>query len=532
MVADLILHNGKIVTVDEKESIVEAVAIKFGRFLAVGTNMEIESYIGKDTDRIDLSGRTVIPGLIDSHTHMAAAGASRIMFVDLSEEAGVHSITDIQDRIKERAKETPDGQWIFGYQEDDSKLIEKRHPTRRELDIASDKHPVLVTTVGGHFWMANSKAFDLVGITKDTPDPVGGKFDRDPITGILTGGLHEEAYNILRPEGRPEPSREQAIMGAKQILQECASVGLTCVYDSVYKSQLRAVLDLKNKKELPIRVRIDISTELLPDLDNLGIYRGLGDDWVRICGLKFFFDGAISARTAAVTEPYLNQPDFYGVMATTREIAMDTLNEAYEKGYRISAHANGDRAILMYLDIMEELQNRYPREDPRNRDIHCTVVNPEIIERIKNLEMLPTIFGPYTYYHGDKLIPAFGEHRLEWMFAARSFLDANITITAHSDHPCAPFPPLMAIHALVNRTTKAGKSIGNSQKISVMEALKLYTINAAYHSFDEDTLGSIEVGKLADLVVLGYDLLTIDQEQIIDIPIEMTIIDGQVVYKR
>jgi predicted amidohydrolase YtcJ len=189
-------------------------------------------------------------------------------------------------------------------------------------------------------------------------------------------------------------------------------------------------------------------------------------------------------------------------------------------------------AIAMYLDIMGEAQSRHPREDPRNRDIHCTVITPELVRRIKELNILPTIFGPYPYYHGDKLIPAFGEERLERMFAARSFLDAGVKIAAHSDHPCAPFPPLMAIHALVNRTTRGGRPIGRSQRISVMEALKLYTINAAYQSFDEGKLGSIEVGKLADMVVLGQDILTVPPEKIIDTPVDMTIIDGKIVYKR
>ncbi|NOR39017.1 MAG: amidohydrolase family protein, partial [Candidatus Thorarchaeota archaeon] len=238
------------------------------------------------------------------------------------------------------------------------------------------------------------------------------------------------------------------------------------------------------------------------------------------------------ARTAAVSEPYLNQPDFYGVFATTEEIARETLTLAYEKGYRISAHANGDRAIDLYLDIIGDLQTKYPRPDPRNRDIHCSVVNPRIVERIKKLGILPTIFGPYAYYHGDKLIPAFGEERLEWMFAARSFLDAGVKIAAHSDHPCAPYPPLMAIHALVNRTTKAGKPIGQSQSVSVVEALKLYTTHAAYQQFDEDRLGSIEQGKLADFVVLSDDILKIPRQNIIDIEVDMTIIDGRIVYRR
>jgi predicted amidohydrolase YtcJ len=530
--ADLALINGKIVTVDDLDSIQEAVTVKFGRILAVGSREDIDALIGEGTQVIDLGGRTVIPGLIDTHGHIIREGAVRRINVDLSEEAGVRSIVDLQARLAERARETPPGEWVTGYQEDDSKLSERRHPTRWELDVASREHPIIISTVGGHFSMANTKAFEMAGVTRETPDPVGGKFDRDPETGEMTGGLHEAAIEMVRPGGPVEPTREQSYEGAKQILSECAALGLTGIYDTVDGPQIRAVLDLKNRGELPIRVRMDVRIQLLPELEKLGVYRGLGDDWARICGLKFFFDGAISARTAAVTEEYLNKPGFYGVMATTREIATETIMEAYGKGYRISAHANGDRAIAMFLDIMEEAQARYPREDPRNRDIHCTVITPKLVERIRKLGILPTIFGPYPYYHGDKLLPAFGKERLERMFAARSFLDAGVGVAAHSDHPCAPYPPMMAIHALVNRRTKAGKPIGLSQKVSVMEALRLYTINAAYQQFDEDRLGSIEAGKLADMVVLGEDILSVPPERIIDIPIDMTIVEGRVVHSR
>jgi predicted amidohydrolase YtcJ len=530
--ADVVVHNGKIITMDDKETIAEAMAIKFERIVFVGRNSDVRPFIGDETEVLDLDGRVLVPGLIDSHAHFMNSGSAREIYVDLSEEAGVGCITDIQKKMRERASKTPKGEWIFGYQEDDSKLKEKRHPTRWELDEISTDHPVIVTTVGGHFWMANSRAFKLAGVTKSSLDPVGGKFDRDPETGDLIGYLHEEAYNVLRPDGPPEPTREDSYTGAREILQECASVGLTCVYDLVDRPEMRAAIDLKNKGELPIRVRVDITIDLLDELIRLGIYQGLGDDWLRICGVKFFFDGAISARTAAVSEPYLNKPDFYGVFSTTEETARETLTKAYENGYRISAHANGDRAIDLYLDIIKKLQTKYPREDPRNRDIHCTVVNPRIVDRIKELRVLPTIFGPYPYYHGDKLIPAFGEQRLEWMFAARSLLDAGVRIAAHSDSPCAPYPPLMAIHALVNRTTKAGLPIGRSQRISVIEALKLYTINAAYHQFDEDKLGSIEVGKLADFVVLSDDILAVPTENIKDIQVDMTAIDGRVVYRR
>jgi len=536
--ADLVLVNGKVVTMDPAGTVAEAVAVRRNRIERVGTTAEVLALKGEGTEVIDLDGRTVVPGFIDSHCHMISTGARRTLNVDLSEEAGVHSIADLVERLRKRAEETPKGHWVTGYQEDDSKLKEKRHPTRWELDEASTEHPVLISTVGGHFYMANSKAFEDAGVSKDTPDPVGGKFDRDPETGEVTGGIHEKALDMVCPEPIL-PTRRQSLEGAKMILTECAEHGIecaehgiTCVYDTVEKEQIRAALDLKNGEGLPVRVRMDVAIDLFPQLNELGIYRGLGDDWLRVCGLKFFFDGAISARTAAVTEEYLNKPGFYGVMATTPEIARETLEAAYAEGYRISSHANGDAAIALYLDIMEELQAKYPRDDPRNRDIHCTVITPELVQRIKKLGILPTIFGPYPYYHGDKLLPAFGEERLERMFAARSFLDAGVVIAAHSDHPCAPYPPLMAIHALVNRVTRKGRPIGQSQRVSVTEALRLYTVNSAYQQLDEDRLGSIEEGKLADMVVLGGDILTAPTKEIIDIPVEMTIIDGRVVYKR
>ncbi|MCE7734519.1 MAG: amidohydrolase [Candidatus Heimdallarchaeota archaeon] len=534
--ADLILYNGTIHTLDKKNTSVSAIASYDGKIIAVGDNNEVLSHAGENTERIDLKGKTVIPGLIDSHSHIIAQGIVRNLFIDLSKEAGINSIADIQNTLRNRAVDLPEGTWIIGYQEDDSKLLEKRHPTRWELDEISDKHPVMVETIGGHFRIVNSFAFDAVGISEKTRDPIGGKFDRDE-NGHLSGGVHEKAIELVLPSENKSVSDKIAYTNAKEILEEGVSQGLTCIYECAIhyligpRSQIKAALDLKNKDELPMRIRFDITLQLMNELDALGLYRGFGDDWIRICGLKYFFDGAVSGRTAALTKPYTNKPDFYGVMATNEQVARDELEAAYKKGFRISAHANGDKAILLYLDIIERLQNKYPREDPRNRDIHCTVVSQEIVDKMKKLEILPSIFGPYVYYHGDKLLPAFGEDRAEWMFAAKSFLESGNKVAAHSDHPCAPMAPLMGIHALVNRKTIYGKWYGKSQQISALDALRLYTINAAFHSFDEEKIGSLETGKFMDLVVLNGDILSIDTEYIKDIQIMMTMIDGKVVYQ-
>lgn len=529
------LINGKVVTVDGEESIAEAVAVKFGRILAVGTNKDIKSLIDSKTEVIDLRGRTVIPGLNDSHCHPTAVAQQQVLCIEGSYESGVRSIADIQARIAQEAKKKPKGEWINVVNEDDSKLVEKRHPNRYDLDKAAPDHPVMVTTMGGHFSIVNSKAFEKAKITKAASDPMGGKFERDPGTGELTGWIHESAAQAIQPirYGR-EPTLDEAMEAMRSVANQYVASGLTCVNDGGIAMSIlvKALQELRNRKELPLRIRMDLRHELLLHLVGLGIGEGFGDDMLRICAVKIVADGAISARTAAVAETYLHRPNYFGELAITKEVLRDIIMSGYPKGYRFAVHANGERAINMFLDIIEEAQAKYPRKDPRNRIIHCTVVDSDIVARIKRLEVLPTIFGPYAYYHGDKILPAFGAKRLERMFTARSFLDAGIKVSAHSDHHASPYPPLMGIHALVNRKTTRGLPIGQSQRISVMEALKLYTINAAYHTFEEDVMGSIEHGKYADMVILGKDILTVPTETIISIPIDMTIVDGRITYHR
>ncbi|MFC2041013.1 amidohydrolase [Chloroflexota bacterium] len=533
--ADLIIIGGNVITVDPLKPKVEAVAVKFGRILAVGSKEQIISLTGSETKVIDLKGRTAIPGMIESHCHISTAdGLQRAMgVIDASYEEGVRSLADILAKIAEQTQRKPKGEWINVAKEDESKLVEKTHPYKWNLDKVAPEHPVLITTVGGHFSIANSKAFEVAGVTKDTPDPPGGRFERDLTTGELTGWTHERAVQILQPikYGR-DPTLEEATEGIAWMARQYAASGITCAYDGMVMQEvmIRAYQELLKRGELPLRIRLDIFHELMPPLTKLGIIQGFGSDMLKIGGIKIVGDGAISARTAAVAEPYLHRPDYYGELAITKEELRQIIMEGYPKGYRFCVHVNGERAINMFLDAIEEAQEKFARQDPRNRAIHCTIVTPEIISRIKKLGVLPTIFGPYPYYHGDKLIPAFGAERLERMFAARSFLDAEIKVSAHSDHNAAPYPPLMGIHALVNRKSVNGQPVGMSQKISVMEALELYTINAAYHTFEEDVLGSIEVGKLADIVVLDEDLTKVDPERIKDIPVRATMVGGEFVY--
>ncbi len=537
MFADMVLSHGKVVTVDARESIAESVAVKFGRILSVGSAKNIEDLIGPETNVIELNGRTVVPGLIDSHCHLVsmAALSKALNVIDGSYEAGVRSIFDIKSRIAEQTRRVSPRGWINVVGEDESKLLERRHPSKLELDDAAPDHPVMVATVGEHFYIVNTKALEIAGISKDSPDPEGGRFDRDPKTGELTGWVRERAIEVLQPirYGRA-PTLAEAMEAVRSESSQYVSAGLTCINDGWINQSvlIRALDELRNRGELPLRIRLDLWHEMMPHLIALGIGEGFGDEMLKICATKIVTDGAISARTAAVAEPYLHRPDYYGELAINKEELRRIIMQGYSRGYRFAVHANGERAIEMFLDVIEQAQEEYPRKDPRNRIIHCTVVTPKIIARVRKLGLLPTIFGPYPYFHGEKILDGFGSERLERMFAARSFLDAGLKVSAHSDHPAAPYSPLMGIHALVNRRTAKGRPIGRSQRITVMEALKLYTIYAAYHTFEERVMGSIEHGKYADMVVMGNDILTVRSEEIINIPVDVTIVGGRIVFQR
>jgi hypothetical protein len=533
MYADLILKNGKIVTIDEKETIAEAVAVKFDKILAVGTTKEVKGLIGADTKVVDLKGRTVVPGLIDTHCHMTNSGLSLIKGeIDCSYEEGIRSIADIQALIAEKVKTTPKGEWIIARQFDETKLIEKRNPNKWDLDKVAPDHPVSLTPVGGHFTVFNSNAFAITKASKDTPDPVAGRFERDPVTGELTGGAHERAAKMIRPV-RGAPTHEEILQAVILMGKNYVAAGLTVAHDSgVPSTYLKAYQEALANGELPIRIRADIAVQHLPEMVNMGILPQYGNDWIQINGTKTNLDGAISARSAWVSEPYFHKPNYYGEPAITREELRDIVMKMHKANLRMIVHANGDVAIELFCDVLEEALNEYPRENHRNRIEHCTVMTPTLLKRVKKLGILPTIFGAYAYYHGDKILPAFGAERLDRMFCARDFLDAGIKVGAHSDHSCSPYPPLLGIHGLVNRKSVTGQDVGAKQKVSVMEALKLYTINGAYHSFEEDVLGSIEVGKLADMVVLNEDILSVPTETIKDIPIDMTIIGGKIAYER
>ncbi|MHA1685968.1 MAG: amidohydrolase [Candidatus Heimdallarchaeaceae archaeon] len=533
--ADLVVVNANVITMNEKRERAEAFAVKDGRFIAVGTSSEIEELIGKNTKVLDLEGKTVVPGFIDAHCHPSLVAKERLK-ADLG-PTRVQSIEDVIRVLKDVAQRTPSGEWILGTYYDDTKVKEKRMPTKEELDKASKEHPIVISHVSLHLGSVNSKALEIAGITKDTPDPEGGEFERDA-NGELTGVVKENAFfNYFTigtsecPPVIPPLGRTKVVESLSKVLETLASRGITSVGDGlIIPEDIRAYQDLYWSGKLPIRVTMYIHGNYLDLLTRLMIRTGFGNEWIKIGGIKFFVDGAIAGRTAYLSQPYEGTKEYYGIVTITQEKLNELVLKSHKAELQIHTHANGDKAIEMILDAYEKALEEYPREDHRHTIVHCTVVTQEILGRIKKLGCTVLPFTTYVYAHGEKM-SAYGS-RISMMFAFRSFLEYGIPVGAGSDYPCGPFDPLLAIQTMVTRKSTQGEVLGPEQRISVEEALWIYTMGGAYALFEENVKGSIEVGKLADFVVLSEDPTKVLPDSIKDIEVEKTFVGGKRVYEK
>jgi predicted amidohydrolase YtcJ len=535
--ADLILWGGNIITLDPRKPSARAVAVKNGRFLRAGSDEEAKALAGSKTRRIDLRGRTVTPGFIDSHQHLSQYGTD-LLQVDCSPKR-CKTISDIQKAVLQETRRNPPGEWVRGVGYDDTKTQGEKRLTRWDLDEVAPGHPVFIQQVSGHWGVVNSKALEAGGIREDSPDPSGGAYGRDPATGRLNGILYEQAEFAFVFEGItgqapiiPPFSRKDRIRGVRLAAKRYLASGITSVHDALVSAQtLETYQEALKTGELKLRVYMLISIEYLPQLRALNLKTGFGNEWLKIGGVKILADGAIAGRTAYLSEPYVGSED-RGILAVESEqVLHDLIRQGHNAGFQVCVHANGDRVIEMALAGFEKTLEESPRRDHRHRLEHCTVVNPEILKRIKRLRMLVTPFGSYVYHHGEKMVPYYGMKRVEMMFAHRSFLDYGIAVSGASDNPCGPYEPLLGIQSCVTRRSSAGELLGPRQKITVEEAISLYTMASAYASFEEDVKGSITPGKLADLVVLGEDPRKVDPGEIKDIPVEMTIVGGEIKHR-
>ena len=523
---EIILYNGNIFTVNPKEPTAQAVAIAGGRLMAVGSNTDILKMATGRTRKIDLEYKTVLPGFIDAHTHPAYSGIHHLKMVDCD----LRSIKDIKEAISKRAAITPKGNWVEGFKYDDTKTSEGRKITLIDLDEAAPEHPVRITHRGGHTNYCNSLAFKMAMVDESTPNPKGGEFEKTP-DGKLTGCVKEAANNMFDKLIPNLFTRDEMREAVKLISKMMAKTGITSATDALGSPEyLQAYDDAYETGDLNIRIYCMIHYSHIDKMIAAGVRTGMGNDWVKIGGMKLTCDGSISERTARLSKPYIGRPNDYGILVMDEEQMYPYAKKAYDAGWQIGIHANGDVGIDTTLKLYERLYKEKAKADPRFRIEHCTMINDDLIQRMKTLGVIPTPFSTYVYFHGEKM-KLYGEERLKHMFALRSFIDAGIRPTIGSDYPPGPFEPMMFLQSSVTRTDIKGNVWGANQKITVAEAIKVGTINGAYASFEENSKGSLEAGKLADLVVLGRIPFKEDPATLISIPIERTMAGGKWVYE-
>jgi predicted amidohydrolase YtcJ len=532
--AELVVTNARVFTMDPAVPRAEAIAVTGGRFAAVGSNDAIRRLIGKGTQTIDAKQMTIVPGFIDTHNHAGGTTLLYEVLVGNPFEVEFVSIASIIEKLRAKAQQTPAGMWVEGFFHDDTKLKDKRPLTTRDLDQVSADHPVVVQHRGGHTSFYNSKAFELAGITKATPDPEGGTFDRDA-SGNLTGRVTDRARNAMgragrRPTFTPAESAQRNLRGLAHISTQFVRYGLTTVHHS--GGDLAALRDIRSRNELLHRVSFELAGGALNSAITDGTKSGDGDDWIRIGSTtEHTVDGSFSERTMAMSVPYKGiDPPYKGNVTESQDTLNSWVERVHRAGIQVNCHANGDVAIDMYLTALERAQKLAPRANARPKITHCTLINDDLIRRIKALDAVPAMFTTYAYYNTDKF-PFYGEDLMKRSMAFRTMLDAGIHAAAGSDFSPGPFAPLMGIQGMVTRTGWDGTTWGANQRVSVDEAIRINTLNGAYASGEERVKGSVSAGKLADFVMLADDPHAVKPDKIKDIQIVRTVVGGVTRYQ-
>jgi predicted amidohydrolase YtcJ len=521
---ELVLYNGLVYTAHAAHPAATAIAVRDGRILAVGADREILSLAGKKTRRVDLARRRVLPGFNDAHAHPAESGLLQLSNVACDKT----SIEEILAALRNRAAKTPSGGWVQGYLYDDGKT--SRPLLRADLDAAVPDHPVLVAHRGGHTAYVNTLALTLAGVTATTPDPPGGRFEHGP-DGQLNGRVADKAMDAVLGKIPNALTREDHRRAVALISKLYASYGVTsaCEADAT-PDDLQGYQDARDSGELLYRAYCHMDVGYLDRYIAAGLHTGFGDSMVRIGGIKQFADGSISERTAWLAEPYIGLPNYYGVESGTRESLYENSRKAWLAGFQLATHANGERAIDRMLGIYEQLLREAPRRDPRFRLEHCTVVTPALVERIRAVGAIPIPFAGYVNFHGD-VMHFYGDERTQRMFAYRWFIDAGLRPPTSSDYTASPPSPMLWLYSMTTRRDPSGHVWGPGQRITLPEAVRSATLDGAYASFEEHDKGSIEPGKLADLVVLKGDPFTLPAEGWLDIKVERTLLGGRWVYE-
>jgi hypothetical protein len=547
--ADFVFHGGRVITVDEKNPRAQGAAVKDGRFLRVGPDDEVKQAIGRKTRVWDLKGMTVVPGFIESHNHTLMFGLG-LSAIDLTKAASVEEILAL---VRERAGRQKEGTWITGVGYNQNELREKRHPTCGDLDQAAPRHFVSLRHTSAHAMAVNTPALNKAGIAKESPDPAGGKIGRDVETGELTGMLFESPAMKLVEDHMPKPGFEDLVAALGRAGERFLSEGITSAMEAGVgindiPLQIAAYQEAVERGLLQVRHNLAVWSGAVFDysrfdeslreaktrLLGLGIRSGLGDERLRIGPFKIIVDGAFSTVTAVTYEPYGIDPNDRGcgVLVVEPEKLAGLASVVHDLGWQLSIHGIGDRAIDVCLDAFEAASKKKPRQDPRFRLEHSTMVLPRMFARIKRLGVVPVLQPGFIWELADNWFRQLGKEKCSQFKPFKSLLQNNIPIAFSSDRPVVSGAPLLGMHSAVNQKTRTGQDYAPQEKITPEEALRCYTLNGAYATFEDRIKGSVEEGKLADLVVLAEDPTAVNPEKIKDISVVATMVGGKLCFQK
>ena len=528
--ADLVIKDGPVVTMDAKRRIAEAVAVKDGKIMTVGYEPEVTRLIGPMTEVIDLAGRTLTPGLVNTHDHMLEQGISSTFVADIRYPKA-KSIKDIQSIMERRVREASPGQWVLGHAWDETLLEERRFPTRYDLDPFSPENPVYIKRVF-QMGVANTRALEIAGITKDTPDPEFGVIERDE-GGEPTGLLRGRATTLVTDAIRwTLEDKEKAI---RQACRDYHSVGFTTLIEpGLLEDNIEAYRSSHAKGELTIRTLIQVG--FLQSLDEarwaVENYAVGGDDVLRIVGLKIAVDGGVGPRTALFYEGYRDRPDVHGVQMIEQEELDEMVHLGHVNGFQVAIHAIGDKAIDITMNAYEYAQRKTPRPDPRHQIVHCYFPSDDALRKIVELGVMVNTQTPFLYFLGDSFLEALGAERCEECMPVKTLAGRGIPVGISHDATVTQPLPNVGLYAGVTRKTIRSVTLGTGEAVTAEEALSFYTMPAALHCFMEDRVGSIEAGKYADLAVWNFNPLEVEPERLLDLECQMTFVGGRRVYVR
>lgn len=530
---DLVLVNGKVWTGVEAQPWAEAVAVRGEKIYAVGTTAEARRLAGAGTKTVDLGGALVLPGFIDSHTHFLAGGFA-LKSIQLHDAS---TREEFVARVAAKARELGPGRWILDGNWDEERFTPPELPRRDWIDAVTPENPVCVSRIDLHTVLANSAALRLAGITRHTPAPPGGEIVKDPVTGEPTGILKDTASDLVLAHV-PEPTFTEKLEAAGASLRHAAEHGVTSVNEMADASSFEVFQELARRGRLTTRVHVYVPITEVGTLARLKVKSPFGEAALKLAGLKGFVDGSLGSATALFFEPYADTPSTSGLLhgqMFPEGVMEERILEADRAGLQVAIHAIGDRANSLVLDIFERAAAANGPRDRRWRIEHAQHLRPADVARFGRLGVVASVQPYHAIDDGRWAERKIGPARVKTTYAFESLRRAGATLAFGSDWTVAPLDPVLGIYAAVTRRTLDGKNPGGwvpGEKVSVEEAVRAYTINGAWTQFAEGLKGTVEPGKLADLVVLDRDIFAISPEEIGEAKVRMTVFDGRIIFGK